>query len=125
MFRRVHRVRGALHFIVERLPGYGPPLQEDLKGFRDELVKATVGASVAAVAGLIFACFLSIAVIVTFWATHARILAAWMVCILWGLLAIVGLAFARRAVSGPLPFKLTRQALERDYEHLKTEASEQ
>ena len=59
MFQRVHRVRSVLHFVRDRVPHYGPLVHDDLHRFREEMVKATVGAGVSAVAGLIFACFLS------------------------------------------------------------------
>jgi hypothetical protein len=67
MFRRVHRVRSILQFLRERAPHYGPLARDDLHKFRDEIVKASVGASISAAAGLIFACFLSVAVIVSAW----------------------------------------------------------
>jgi hypothetical protein len=65
MFRRVHEVRSILEFLRERAPHYGPLARDDLHLFRDEIVKASVGASIAAAAGLIFASFLSVAVIVS------------------------------------------------------------
>jgi hypothetical protein len=120
MFQKVRSVRSALHFVRDRLPHYGPLLADDLHHFRDELVRATVGAGVSAVAGLIFAGFLSLAVIVTAWDTH-RVLAAWLVCLAWAVLAVAGLSYARRAVvAAPRPFRLTSAAVARDYGHLLT-----
>ncbi len=118
MFRRVHRVRSVLHFIRDRVPHYGPLITDDLHRFREEIVKATVGAGISAAAGLIFACFLSVAVIVTSWDSGHRILAAWLVCLAWAALALVGLVYMRRAVSGPQPFRLMSAAVSRDYAHL-------
>ena len=118
MFRRVRRVRSVVHFVRDRLPHYGPLLTDDLHRFRDELVKATVGASVSAVAGLIFACFLSVAVIVTAWDSGHRRLVAWLVCLAWAGLALGGLSYARKAVAGPRPFRLVSAAILRDYERL-------
>jgi len=65
-----------------------------------------VGASIAASAGLIFACFLSVAVIVSAWDGLHRTAAAWAVCCSWGVLALCGLWYARKAISGPPPFQL-------------------
>jgi hypothetical protein len=119
MFGRVRRVRSVVHFVRERVPHYGPLLTDDLHHFRDELVKATVGAGVSAVAGLIFACFLSLAVIVTAWDSGHRILVAWLVCLVWAGLAMAGLSYARKAVSGsPPPFRLMTAAITRDYGRL-------
>jgi hypothetical protein len=118
MFRRVHQVNSALRFVRERLPHYGPLLATDLHLFREEIVKTTVGASVSAVAGLIFAAFFSLAVIVTAWDTHYRIATAWLVCLAWAGLALVGLGYARKALSGPLPFRQVSGAVARDYASL-------
>jgi hypothetical protein len=80
MFRRVHEVRSILEFLRERAPHYGPLARDDLHKFRDEIVKASVGASISAAAGLIFACFLSVAVIVSAWDGLHRTAVAWTVC---------------------------------------------
>ena len=118
MFQRVRRVMSVLQFIRDRVPRYGPLITDDLHRFREEIVKATVGASVSAVAGLIFACFLYVAVIVSTWDSGHRSLVAWLICLAWAALALVGLAYARRAVSGPLPFRLVSAAMSCDYAHL-------
>jgi hypothetical protein len=118
MFRRVHRIQSILQFLRERAPHYGPLARDDLHKFRDEIVKASVGASVSAAAGLIFACFLSVAVIVSAWDGVHRTAVAWAVCCGWGVLALGGLWYAREAISGPPPFQLMAGALERDYASL-------
>jgi uncharacterized membrane protein YqjE len=118
MFRRVHEVRSILQFLRERAPHYGPLARDDLHKFRDEMVKACVGASLSAVAGLIFACFLSVAVIVSAWDSLHRTAVAWAVCCGWGVLALAGVWSARKAISGPPPFKLVAAALARDYTSL-------
>ena len=115
MFRRVHEVRSIFQFLRERAPHYAPLARDDLHKFRDEIVKASVGASVSAAAGLIFACFLSVAVIVSAWDGLHRTAVAWAVCCGWGVLALGGLWYARKAISGPPPFELTAAALARDY----------
>ena len=115
MFRRVHRVRSVFDYLRERAPRYAPLLRDDLHKFRDEIVKASVGASISAAAGLIFACFLSVAIIVSAWDGLHRAAVAWAVCSAWGVLALVGLWYARKAIAGPLPFQLTTAALARDY----------
>ena len=108
-----------MQFVRDRVPHYGPLITDDVHRFRDELVKATVGAGVSAVAGLIFACFLSVAVIVTAWDSNHRLLVTWLVCLVWAILAVAGLSYARRAVVlSPRPFRLVSAAISRDYEHL-------
>lgn len=115
MLERVRESRALLHFVREHLPHYGPLVSLDMQRFREEIVKATVGAGIAATAGLIFACFLSVAVIVSAWDGPHRIAAAWLVCGGWGIVTLVGLGVARKAVSGPPPFHLVSAALMRDY----------
>jgi len=119
MFRRVHQVNATVHFLRERLPYYAPLVKQDAHEFRDEIVAATVGAGTAAVAGLMLACFLSVAVIVSAWESPYRITAAWCVCLLWAVVAGIGLLVARRALTArPQPFRHVGAALVRDYEHL-------
>ena len=115
MFQKVHRLKTTFDYLRERAPHYAPLLLDDLHQFRDEIVKASVGASISGAAGLIFACFLSVAVIVSAWDSLHRTAVAWAVCGGWGLLAIGGLWFARKAISGRPPFPLTAAALGRDY----------
>ena len=118
MFERVRRVRAVVRFVQERIPHYGPVVTEDLHRFRLEIVAATVGAGMAAAAGLLFACFVSVASIVTVWDSHYRVLVAWLITGFWALIALSGLLYARRAVIRPLPFRLTAATVSRDYEHL-------
>jgi hypothetical protein len=117
VFERIGEARALFHFAGERLPHYAPLVSGDLRRFRDEIVSGTVGACVAMVAGFMFAGFLSVAAIVSAWNTPHRIAAAWVVCGIWGLMSLVGLALARRAVSVPPPFHLVSTALIRDYMH--------
>jgi uncharacterized membrane protein YqjE len=118
LFRRVHRVKSILGFLRERVPHYGPLVREDLHKFREEIVRASVGASISAVGGLIFVCFLSLALIISAWDGTYRITVAWSVCGAWGVLALAGLWYVRKAISGPPPFQLMAAALARDYVNL-------
>jgi uncharacterized membrane protein YqjE len=118
LFRRVHRVKSILGFLRERVPHYGPLAREDLHKFREEIVKASVGASISAVSGLIFVCFMSLALILSAWDGTHRITVAWSVCGAWGVLALAGLWYVRKAISGPPPFQMMAAALARDYVNL-------
>src|ERR1700723_3402174 len=118
MFRRVHEVKSILEFLRERAPHYGPLARDDLHRFRDEIVKASVGARVSAAAGLIFVCFLSGGVIFSAWDSLHRAEVAWAVCCGWGVLALGGLWYARKAISGPPPFQLMAAAVARHYASL-------
>jgi hypothetical protein len=82
------------------------------------MVKASVGVSISAGAGLIFVCFLSVAVIDSAWDGLHPTAVAWAVCCGWGVVALGGLWYARKAISGPPPFQLIAAALARDYRSL-------
>ena len=124
MFERVRLAKGITHFARQHLPAYGPLLLRDLHQFRDEIVKATLGAGISLAAGLMFCGFLSVAVIVSAWSGPHRVLTAWLVCASWGVIAGVGLLIARRALMGPVPFHLMSGALSRDYAALLREMNE-
>jgi hypothetical protein len=115
VFQKIHEGRALVSFVQERLPHYEPLISGDMRRFREELIKATAGAAIAAGAGLIFVCFLSVAVLVSNPPGPHRTTVAWIVCGVWGLIAVVGLVTARRAVAGPPPFHLVGTALARDY----------
>lgn len=114
MFDRVRRVEKIAKFVHGRAPEYIRLARADSVVFRTELIGAVGGVTVAAAAGLLFICFLSVAIIVTSWDTRFRVLTAWLVCIGWGVLAGAGLSYARRATRGPAPFDNLSAALLHD-----------
>lgn len=85
VLERIRESRTLIHFVRERLPHYGPLASSDLRLLGEEIVKATVGACIALVAGVIFACFLSMAAIVLAWNGLHPIAAAWLALAPWGL----------------------------------------
>jgi hypothetical protein len=105
MFDRVRRLQSIAKYLHGRAPEYIRLARADSVVFRKELIEAIGGVAVGAAAGLLFICFLSVAIIVTSWDTQFRVLTAWLVCVGWGVLAGAGLGYARRAVFGrPVPF---------------------
>jgi len=119
MFRRVRQVNATVEYLRERLPYYGPLVQRDLHEFSKEIVGTTVGLGIAAAAGVLLACFVSLAVIVSAWDSHHRVLVAWLVCLVWAVIATAGLLIARASLSGrSVPFRHVGDALARDYAHL-------
>ena len=114
MLAKARRAREVFRFIQLNSPMYVRVFRLDLQAFREELVKTSVGLLIGAVAGLLFVAFLSIALLVSAWDTHLRIAAAWTVCAGWAAIALCGLAYARRAVSVPVPFANLTELLQRD-----------
>jgi hypothetical protein len=119
MFTEIRRVRRTWNLINGRLPEFLRVLHLDLASFREELVRAVAGAILGAVGGFLFIGFLSVAVIVTAWDTPHRILAAWLICLSWAALAVLGLSYARRTLRGPLPFGRVSAELLRDIGQLR------
>jgi hypothetical protein len=115
MFDRVRRVQSIAKYLHGRAPEYIRLARADSGAFRTELIEAIGGVAVAGAAGLLFICFLSVAIIVTSWDTRCRVLTAWLVCVGWGVLAAAGLGYARSAVRGrPAPFDALSAALLHD-----------
>jgi hypothetical protein len=114
MFDRVRRLQNIAKFVHGRAPEYIRLARADSGAFRTELLEAAAGVAVAAAAGLLFICFLSVSVIVTSWDTHYRVLVTWLVCSGWGVMALAGLGYARRVVRGPPPFDNLSAALLHD-----------
>jgi hypothetical protein len=114
MLAKARRTREVFRFIRINSPAYLRVLHSDLDTFRNELVRASAGLIVGAVAGLLFASFLSVALLVSAWETKLRMPTAWGVAAGWLLLALGGLSYARRALRAPMPFANFIQLLQRD-----------
>lgn len=83
--------------MVANSPDYLRIFHSDLNTFRDELVRTSGGLIVAAVAGLLFLSFLSVALLVSAWESRFRLLTAWGISAGWLVIALAGLVCARRA----------------------------
>lgn len=114
MVAKARRAREVFRFIRINSPAYLRVFHSDLRTFRDELVRTSVGLIIGAVAGLLFVSFLSVALLVSVWETKLRLVTAWGVSAGWFVIAIAGLAYARRALRAPPPFANFTQLLQRD-----------
>ncbi|MDB5759642.1 MAG: phage holin family protein [Burkholderia sp.] len=83
------------------------------------LAKQAVGYTVAALFGLLAVIFLGIAVIVSFWETDYRILAAWLVFLVFGAGAGAGIFIARKHASAAAAFAHVREEFKRDVDLIK------
>jgi hypothetical protein len=118
MFERIREAKTLLHLVEAYVPKYGPLLREDVRQLRNEVVKGTAGAALIGAAGLIFSCFLSVAIIISAWSGEHRVAVAWAVCAVWGVLAVSGLILLFVAFSGPVPFLLVSRQAQADYANL-------
>jgi hypothetical protein len=114
MVAKARRAREVFRFIRINSPAYLRVFHSDLHTFRDELIRTSAGLIVGAVAGLLFASFLSVALLVTTWDTKLRMLAAWGITGGWLIIALAGLSYARRALRAPTPFANFTKLLQRD-----------
>lgn len=114
MMDEARRARGIFRFIRLNSSVYLKVLHGDVRAFRDELIRASAGLIVAAIAGLLFLSFLSAAVMISAWDSHSRILVAWVVTAGWLAIALAGLNYARRALRAPIPFANLTRLLQRD-----------
>jgi hypothetical protein len=114
MIAKARRAREVFRFIRINSPAYLRVLHGDLRAFRDELVRTSVGLIIGAVAGLLFVSFLSAALLVSAWDTKLRLAAAWGISAAWFVIALAGLAYARRALKEPPPFANVMQLLQQD-----------
>ncbi|HEY2676654.1 MAG TPA: hypothetical protein VGI65_06760 [Steroidobacteraceae bacterium] len=114
MVARARRAREVFRFIRINSPAYLRVFHSDLRTFREELIRTSVGLVIGAVAGLLFVSFLSVALLVSAWDTKFRLLTAWGVSVGWLVIAIIGLIVARQALKVPLPFANFTQLLQQD-----------
>jgi uncharacterized membrane protein YqjE len=114
MFAKARRANEVFRLIRIHSPAYLRVFHCDLNTFRDELVRASAGLIIGAVAGLLFVSFLSVAILISAWGTQLRLVTAWGVVAAWLAIAIAGLLYARRALRSPVPFATFTQLLQRD-----------
>jgi hypothetical protein len=114
MVAKARRAREVFRFMRINSPAYLRVLHGDLRVFRDELLRTSVGLIIGAVAGLLFVSFLSAALLVSAWDTKLRLAAAWGISAGWLVIALSGLLYARRALRAPPPFANLMQLLQQD-----------
>jgi uncharacterized membrane protein YqjE len=83
------------------------------------LAKQAIGYAIAALFGLLAVVFLGIAIIVSFWETDYRILAAWLVVLAFGAGAGAGIFLARKHASASAAFAHVREEFKRDVDLIK------
>ena len=111
---KARRAREVFRFIRINSPAYLRVFHSDLRAFRVEFVRTSMGLVIGAVAALLFVSFLSVALLVTAWDTKFRLPTAWGVSVGWLVIAVAGLAYARRALKAPPPFANFTQLLQQD-----------
>ncbi len=99
---------------LDRLGDYIALLRIELKLQGRELALQLVGYAVAALLGLFVLLFLGIAIIVSFWDSDYRALAAWFVVLLYAAGAGAGIALARQHTGKTAGLNTLREEFKRD-----------
>ena len=115
MFEAIRKSRQISIIAIDRLGDYIDLLRIEMKLQGRELGVMLMGSAVGAVFALLAAVFLGFAVILTWWESPYRALAAWAVVILYACVALFGFALARRHKPGSALATL-RDEIKRDAE---------
>ena len=119
MFAALHKSKQLYMITLDRVGDYMDLLRVEMKIREHNIVLRVAGFAAAGLFALLATVFLGIAIIVSFWGTDYRALAAWFVVLLYGAIAgaslYVGLKQFR---SSPITTKL-RSQLQRDIDVIK------
>lgn len=113
------RYKRIAEFTVSRLGDYAELCTLELVTYRSALV-SMIAAYVAMVFCATFALgFLSLAVLVSFWNTDHRVMAAWGIFMVWLVLAVIAFALARKATPDAAPQSVLSQQIKLDLDAIK------
>jgi uncharacterized membrane protein YqjE len=119
MFSALHKSKQIYIITLERIGDYLDLLRVEMKIREQQLAIRIAGFAIALLFTLLATVFLGLAIIVSFWSTDYRALAAWFVVVLYG--AIAGATFSmcmKHFRSQPLSTTL-RSQLQRDIDMIK------
>ena len=119
MFETLHKSKQISAIALERLGDYLELLQIEMKLQGRELGVLMLGYAVGAIFALLVAIFVGVAIILTFWDTPYRALAAWFVVLLYGAVSGAGIAMARKHAHAGSAFSTLRNELKQDVKLVK------
>ncbi|WP_283443940.1 phage holin family protein [Noviherbaspirillum suwonense] len=119
MFEKIKKSKQLAKMMGERAGDYLNLVTIEAKMQGAILAKQAVGYAIAALFGLLAVVFLGIAVIVSFWETDYRILAAWLVFLAFGAGAGAGIFVARKHATAAAAFAHVREEFQRDVDLIK------
>lgn len=114
MLETLQKTRQLSLIALDRLGDYLALARIELKLQGRELMVQVIGYAVAALLGLFVLLFLGIAIIVSFWDSDFRALAAWFVVVLYAAGAGAGIALARRHSGKAAGLNTLREEFKRD-----------
>ncbi|MDB5794083.1 MAG: phage holin family protein [Noviherbaspirillum sp.] len=104
---------------LDRVGDYLDLLKVEMKIRENDLVMRIAGYASAALFGLLATFFLGVAIIVSFWDSNYRVLAAWFVVVLYGAIAAISLKLCLKHLSSQSLTGTLRTELHRDIEVIK------
>lgn len=119
MFETLQKSKQISVIALDRLGDYFELLRIELKLQGRELGIQLLGYIVAAFFGVLVALFLGVAIIVSFWDSPYRALAAWVVVAIYAGIAGVAVSFSLRHAHNGSPFSTLRNELRRDVDLVK------
>lgn len=119
MFSALHKSRQLYLITLERFGDYMDLLRVEMKIREHNLALRIAGFAVAGLFALLATIFLGIAIIVSFWTSEYRALAAWFVVLLYGAIAGVSLNMCLKHFRSPPLTTTLRTEFQRDIDVIK------
>lgn len=114
MFEKLQKSKQISVIALDRVGDYLELLGIELKLQGRELATHLMGYAIAGAFALLAALFIGIAIIVTFWDSQYRAIAAWAAVALYLAGAGVGIFISRKSTNAEPPFAVLREEIKRD-----------
>lgn len=119
MFAALHKSKQLYLITLDRVGDYMDLLRVEMKIREHQLAARLAGFAVAGLFGLLATVFLGLAIIISFWGTEYRALAAWFVVLLYGAIAGISLNICLKHFRSPPLTTSLRSQLQRDLDVIK------
>jgi len=119
MFAALHKSKQLYLITLDRVGDYMDLLRVELKIREYQLAMRIAGFSVAILFSLLAIVFLGLAIIISFWGSDYRTLAAWFVVLLYGGIAGAALYMCLKHFKSPPLTSTLRTELQRDIDVIK------
>jgi len=119
MFAALHKSKQLYLITLDRIGDYMDLLRVEVKIREQQLALRIAGFSVAILFALLATIFLGLAIIISFWGTEYRTLAAWFVVLLYGAIAGISFNLCMKHFRSPPLTNMIRSELQRDIDVIK------
>lgn len=119
MFAAIHKSKQLYLITLDRLGDYMDLLRVEMKIREHQIGLRIAGFAIAGLFGLLATVFLGLAIIVSFWGTEYRALAAWFVVVLYAAIAGISLNLCLKHFRSPPITTNLRSQLQRDIDVIK------